>query len=417
MAGKASPTNSTTRQRKTSDSNGLHKSQSEAEFERAKKTLEMEREERAQLVLWKHPLQVLQYFVYETLFLGKALGIRLWRRKKTVVLCVFVMLIAYALYSLDGPHQTAIAAVQKRLLWYAYWVGLGILSSVGLGTGLHTFLLYLGPHIASVTMAAYECQSVDFPEPPYPNDVVCPDKEGEGHVTMWTIMSKVRMEAIMWGAGTAIGELPPYFMARAARLSGASLEDDDFEEIEELIHEKQSHPEDMGVMEKAKLYVHNLVQRIPNPLFDLAGITCGHFLIPFWTFFGATLIGKAIIKMHIQKLFVIFLFSVHHVEKVIQLMGLVPWVGKSMQTPFRDWLAKQKSKLHHKPGTGAATSSGNILSWIFEKVVLVMVAYFLLSILNSMAQSYHKRLCRAKHALQKAGLANLTKVVNKSNRD
>ena len=35
-------------------------------------------------------------------------------------------------------------------------------------------------------------------------------------------------------------------------------------------------------------------------MFDLAGITCGHFLVPFWTFFGATLIGKAVIKMHIQ---------------------------------------------------------------------------------------------------------------------
>ncbi|KAJ6653705.1 hypothetical protein lerEdw1_008831 [Lerista edwardsae] len=62
---------------------------------------------------------------------------------------------------------------------------------------------------------------------------------------------------------------------------------------------------------RAKLAVQNLVQKvgffgilacasIPNPLFDLAGITCGHFLVPFWTFFGATLIGKAIIKMHIQ---------------------------------------------------------------------------------------------------------------------
>ena len=29
------------------------------------------------------------------------------------------------------------------MVWCAYWVGLGILSSVGLGTGLHTFLLYL----------------------------------------------------------------------------------------------------------------------------------------------------------------------------------------------------------------------------------------------------------------------------------
>ena len=40
--------------------------------------------------------------------------------------------------------------------------------------------------------------------------------------------------------------------------------------------------------------------QIPNPLFDLAGITCGHFLVDFWTFFGATLVGKAIVKMHIQ---------------------------------------------------------------------------------------------------------------------
>ena len=49
-----------------------------------------------------------------------------------------------------------------------------MLSSVGLGTGLHTFLLYLGPHIASVTLAAYECGSTDFPSPPYPDSIVCP---------------------------------------------------------------------------------------------------------------------------------------------------------------------------------------------------------------------------------------------------
>ena len=40
--------------------------------------------------------------------------------------------------------------------------------------------------------------------------------------------------------------------------------------------------------------------QVPNPLFDLAGITCGHFLVPFWTFFGATLIGKAVFKMLLQ---------------------------------------------------------------------------------------------------------------------
>ena len=39
---------------------------------------------------------------------------------------------------------------EKYFMWCAWWVGLGVLSSVGFGTGLHTFLLYLGPHIAAV---------------------------------------------------------------------------------------------------------------------------------------------------------------------------------------------------------------------------------------------------------------------------
>lgn len=96
----------------------------------------------------------------------------------------------------------------------------GILSSVGLGTGLHTFLLYLGPHIAAVTLAAYECDSLNFPQPPYPDEIICPEGGGGVAVSILSIMSKVRLEAMCWGAGTALGELPPYFMARAARLSG-----------------------------------------------------------------------------------------------------------------------------------------------------------------------------------------------------
>ena len=32
--------------------------------------------------------------------------------------------------------------------------------------------LLQGPHIATVTLAAFECKSVDFPEPPYPNEYV-----------------------------------------------------------------------------------------------------------------------------------------------------------------------------------------------------------------------------------------------------
>lgn len=42
------------------------------------------------------------------------------------------------------------------------------------------------------------------------------------------------------GAGTAIGELPPYFMARAARLSGADPGDEDYQKFEEILDQDQS---------------------------------------------------------------------------------------------------------------------------------------------------------------------------------
>lgn len=53
--------------------------------------------------------------------------------------CVLHLLICFILFS----SLKYVAYLEKRFLWCAYWVGLGILSSVGLGTGLHTFLLYL----------------------------------------------------------------------------------------------------------------------------------------------------------------------------------------------------------------------------------------------------------------------------------
>jgi hypothetical protein len=85
-------------------------------------------------------------------------------------------------------------------------------------------------------------------------------------------------------------------------------------------------------------------------LFDLAGITCGHFLVPFWTFFGATLIGKAVIKMLIQKMFVIIAFNEMLVEKAVATLAYIPAIGPKLQEPFKHFLLKQKMKLRRKPG-------------------------------------------------------------------
>lgn len=75
-------------------------------------------------------------------------------------------------------------------------------------------------------------------------------------------MSKVRLESFLWGAGTALGELPPYFMARAARLSGYDPEDaEDLQEFEEL-QKKRETGEKLSLFESLKLGMEKIVERV-----------------------------------------------------------------------------------------------------------------------------------------------------------
>lgn len=210
-------------------------------------------------------------------------------------------------YYMDGPHQTVsftqYVVFAEEVLWFvAWWVLLGVASSIGLGTGLHTFVLYLGPHIAKVTLVAYECNYVPEMLPTrwnYQTFQDCPDVD-EVMVSLWTIMWAVQLESFLWGLGTALGELPPYFIARAARMANERA--DELRELDEL--------DTSNFMDRVKLLISTSLQKygfitvllcasIPNPLFDLAGLLCGHYGISFFTFLGAAIVGKAFIKVHI----------------------------------------------------------------------------------------------------------------------
>lgn len=155
--------------------------------------------------------------------------------------------------------------LENNIKRWMYWVGLGVLSSVGLGTGLHTFVLYLGPHIAAVTMAAYECGGLNFPEPPYPDKIICPNViDTMASVGILSIMKKVRVEAMLWGAGTALGELPPYFMAKAARTSRftSKNQDCDQEDLKELeILETLENGGNVSFVLRTKLAMKNFVHK------------------------------------------------------------------------------------------------------------------------------------------------------------
>lgn len=119
-------------------------------------------------------------------------------------------------------------------------------------------------------------------------------------------------------------------------------------------------------------------------------------MVPFWTFFGATLLGKAVIKMHLQKIVVIVAFSEQLVDKAVDLIAFIPVVGRKMQEPFKAFLTNQKERLH-RGKANQVKQKGNLLAKVFEVFVIGMVLYFILSIINSLAQSWHKRIHK-KHA-------------------
>lgn len=104
--------------------------------------------------------------------------------------------------------------------------------------------------------------------------------------------------------------------------------------------------------------------------------------------------------MHIQKVFVIIAFSETLVEKAVDVLGNLPWVGRRFQEPFKAFLQDQKSRLH-RSAEKPLKESKNLLARLFEYFVVVMIIYFVLSIVNSLAQSYHKRIHRKAHKAQR----------------
>lgn len=95
----------------------------------------------------------------------------------------------------------------------------------------------------------------------------------------------------------------------------------------------------------------------PNMAFDLCGICCGHFLMPFWTFFGATFIGKALIKVNLQACFFIMLFSRDYLEAFVAFIDrLTPdgydpcslLKGKECHLLLHDLLTQAKANFHRQ---------------------------------------------------------------------
>ena len=71
-------------------------------------------------------------------------------------------------------------------------------------------------HVES-TWARKSCEHLGPPAFPH-----FPSEHGGYKVPILTLLRQVQVEAVLWGLGTALGELPPYFVSRAGERGGAA---------------------------------------------------------------------------------------------------------------------------------------------------------------------------------------------------
>lgn len=137
---------------------------------------------------------------------------------------------------------------------------------------------------------------------------------------------------------------------------------------------------------------------VPNPLFDLAGIMCGQFGIPFWEFFLATLIGKAVIKTHIQTVFIISVCNnqlLNWIEnELIWALGFIPGLASVLPNLMPKLNAVRDKYLIAPP---PVSSHVKVKKWdlsfasIWNSIVWLMLLNFFIKIVNSTAQGYLKK--------------------------
>jgi len=363
------------------------------------------RERRARLTLARAPLRTLALFVRESVaYLASAAGSLL----QSALFWVFVAVCTFGYGGLVVSESTYVEVVEKGVKYVVWWVGLGILSSVGLGSGMHSGILFLFPHMFKVVTAAERCPSLKFDHMAdmwFQTAAMTCDVgliPGEKRADFFDVFLLCIVPAILWGSGTAIGEVPPYAVSRAAYLSGKQ---DDDEELQEALAEMEGK----DVLSKMKKWMVDFVNKHgffgiflmaawPNAAFDLVGIVCGSVGISFWTFFLATLLGKSFVKVGGQTVFFVYWFR--NQEAVIDMLGaladklpdFVPLDSKKVTDKMKEILGK----MANASAEAEKDEEASMMKRIAEGTILAVMLYFVYTTLCQISQGKQKEIDDAK---------------------
>jgi membrane protein YqaA with SNARE-associated domain len=303
-----------------------------------------------------------------------------------------------------GFHTEPINRIEFFVEFVVWWLGLGILSSIGLGSGLQSGVLFLFPHVIKVCLAAQTCKTLDFESNSnmwfrQPKNLFkCPELTSSSTpVTYLGTWLKIIPVCFLQTAGTAIGEIPPYWFTRAAKLAAIQQGEEEDEIPDDLKSDSQ-----YSIINKFKSWMirflrsHGffgvlLMASYPNIAFDLCGICCGHFLMPFWTFFGATFLGKAVIRNTYQSLLYVVLCSEKYVELLIVCLQTLAPDSLHIDQVIREIIedARESFKnLDKVKDRGASNSMASTFLFWWQILMAILLGSFLLSCVSHFAQHH-----------------------------
>jgi K+-sensing histidine kinase KdpD len=87
--------------------------------------------ERESIKLWIHPILTIKYCVLEITTLFQIYKRSVLNHKKTLVFIAAILAAFFAMWYIPGKHQVYVEIIRKNAFFVTYWVGLGVISSIG----------------------------------------------------------------------------------------------------------------------------------------------------------------------------------------------------------------------------------------------------------------------------------------------
>jgi len=317
------------------------------------------------LSLLNNPIETSKNFYYSIRFDINNLNFKVF---KTLFNISFIFILLWNIViNINGFHQYYMLTLQGYTFSATFWLFTGILSSIGLGTGLHTGLLFLFPHIIDISLASEICNSLNF-DIIGDNKFICKDEIIP--VTILGLFLKVLPVTLLWGCGTAIGEIPPYFLSRTV---GYKPDENDNSCLGKLQYRMVT-----WMLKNLKAHGFLIIfffASYPNMFFDMCGLCCGTLGISFYVFFFATLLGKMCIKAPLQALLIIMIVGDRFTNNILYFFP-------NWESYIYDYRLKFRNKDLN------TEYEGNVIQIIWNGIVLLICLGFVKSIIEKKANDW-----------------------------